>query len=93
MDGFDVSRTVSAGEPSPHKFILLNSTPDVGAIRAGDWKLIVSTKGEPQLFNLASDPNEANDLAKGQPERVVELQKRLDTIAAADNEVKVKKGT
>jgi arylsulfatase A-like enzyme len=41
LDGLDVWGTLTANEPSPHDVILLNTTPDIGAIRAGDWKLIV----------------------------------------------------
>jgi arylsulfatase A-like enzyme len=41
LDGLDVSETIAAGAPTPHKEILLNATPVNGAIRAGDWKLIV----------------------------------------------------
>ena len=28
------------------------------ALRHGDWKLIVPSKGSPQLFNIATDPYE-----------------------------------
>ena len=38
---------------------------------------------------LADDPSEANDLAATQVERVAEMQKRLNEIAAADNDAKV----
>ncbi|MDO7842665.1 sulfatase family protein [Sphingomonas immobilis] len=38
------------------------------AIRDGDWKLLAEFGGaKPQLYNLASDPAEAKDLAAGQP--------------------------
>ena len=38
------------------------------AIREGDWKLFAEAGGaSPQLFNLASDPVEANDLAASEP--------------------------
>jgi arylsulfatase A-like enzyme len=30
------------GKPSPHTEILLNSRPDTGAIRMGDWKLVLN---------------------------------------------------
>ncbi len=35
------------GKPSPHTEILLNTTPQGGALRMADWKLIVSTGAAP----------------------------------------------
>ena len=48
------------------------------AIRAGDWKLIQYYEdGRHELFNLAADPGESHDLAAAQPDRVLELARRL----------------
>jgi len=55
------------------------------ALRHGDWKLIVTAKGEPQLFNIATDPYEKVDAATSHPERVADLQKRLAEHKAKDN--------
>lgn len=54
------------------------------AIRHGDWKLIVASKQEPQLFNLSSDPYEKHNLATDTPERVAELQRLLAEQQALD---------
>lgn len=51
LDGRDVWPTIAEGQPSPHEEILLNATPTKGAIRVGDWKLVLNG-------NLA-DPEEA----------------------------------
>ena len=68
------------------------------SLRDGDWKMIqanpgpsisVSTNTElgtgpgPQLYNVAQDPNEQNDLAAQFPGRVAELSAALDSIRAA----------
>jgi arylsulfatase len=47
------------------------------AIRHGDWKLVHGRADEnpPELFNLAADTSEKNDLAAAQPAKVQELQK------------------
>lgn len=47
------------------------------AIRHEDWKLVHGRAGEtpPELFNLAVDVREQNDLATAQPAKVQELQK------------------
>ena len=34
--------TLADGKPSPHDAILINTTPNAGAVRAGDWKLVVN---------------------------------------------------
>jgi len=43
-----------------------------GAVREGNWKLV---KGE--LYNLASDPSEQNNLAKKEPERAQRMKTLL----------------
>ena len=40
LDGRDAWPTIAEGRPSPHEDILLNVTPNNGAIRAGNWKLV-----------------------------------------------------
>ncbi len=67
------------------------------SVRQGRWKLIESSKGpalnrqvnietgnlgKPQLYDLAADPGETQNLADSQPTRVIELQKLLDKVRA-----------
>src|SRR5436309_13011541 len=42
LDGRDAWATIAHGKPSPHEEILLNATPTNGALRAGDWKLVLN---------------------------------------------------
>lgn len=42
LDGRDAWPTIAAGKSSPHGEILINATPQTGAIRAGDWKLVLN---------------------------------------------------
>lgn len=50
-----------------------------GAIRKGDWKLIeFFDTGQKELYNLADDISEKNNLAGTNPEEVAELQKLLN---------------
>jgi arylsulfatase len=63
------------------------------AIRRGDWKLVADRDGPWELYNLAVDRGESNDLAAEHPERVAELaafwQARADEfreLALADLE-------
>lgn len=48
------------------------------AIRSGDWKL-VGTRDQRELFNLATDPAEAKNLATQQPAKVKALTTLHDT--------------
>jgi arylsulfatase A-like enzyme len=84
LDGKDIWPTLTAGAPSPHDAILLNTTPTDGAVRAGDWKLVVHTKpkASAELFNLTADPSERHNLASAEPAKVKELQILLDRFAS-----------
>lgn len=106
LDGRDAWPAITEGAASPHVAILLNTTPTGGAIRVGDWKLIVGgdmpdtedgfsptgkvkKKGKKkadkgprvELFNLAEDPNEKNNLASTNTDKVGELRTKLDELA------------
>ena len=96
VDGLDIWPTITQGKPSPHDAILLNTTPRTGALRAGDWKLVVKYgdddpddpgAGTPgaasvELFNLKDDPYERTNLAPREPRKVEELRKTLAGYAA-----------
>src|SRR4051794_33467205 len=42
LDGRDAWPAITRGAASPHESILLNATPTSGAIRVGDWKLVLN---------------------------------------------------
>jgi arylsulfatase A-like enzyme len=95
LDGRDIWPTLAEGKPSPHDAILLNVTPAAGAVRAGDWKLVVKNgiddpDGNPpkkagkrsvELFNLKGDPYEKTNLAEKNPEKAKELRAVLAGFA------------
>jgi arylsulfatase A-like enzyme len=115
VDGKDAWATIADGKPSPHQEILVNSTPMNGAIRMGDWKLVLNGQhtevdegpgdenaaaasrpsrrnlraarqnqgeGRVELFNIKDDPFEKTNLADANAEKVKELHKRYDELAA-----------
>lgn len=41
VDGTDIWPTLANGKHLPNREILLNTTPDTGALRLGDWKIVV----------------------------------------------------
>ena len=45
IDGRDAWATIAAGQPSPHSEILINAAPMSGAIRVGNWKLVLNGNG------------------------------------------------
>lgn len=45
IDGRDAWGTIAAGQPSPHAEILINAAPRGGALRAGNWKLVLNGNG------------------------------------------------
>ncbi len=80
-DGLDIWPVLTKGAKSPHDAILLHGTAlNAKAIRMGDWKLLLQGSGKMELYNLAEDISEKNDLAATQPQRVKELRARLDEL-------------
>jgi arylsulfatase A-like enzyme len=129
VDGIDAWEVIAKGAETPaDRAILLNATPLNGAVRLGEWKLIIGvgrsltdaeaceedssnagTEGAKeqrrqarqtaaaaagaagkeipddasmQLFNLAKDPGEKNDVAKEHPDKVKQLRAAYDRLAA-----------
>jgi arylsulfatase A-like enzyme len=83
LDGVDVWQTIGEGKPSPRTEIVYNVEPFRGAVRQGDWKLIWRTPlpSSVELYNIPQDPSEKNNLATANPDKVVELQKRIEELA------------
>ena len=84
LDGLDMWATITEGKPSPRTEVVYNVEMFRGAVRQGDWKLVWRTTlpSKLELFNLAQDPYEKNDLAQQTPDKVRELQQRIDTLGA-----------
>lgn len=95
LDGRDIWPVLTAGAKSPHDALLLHGTrPGKMAIRMGDWKLLVGASekdaeevrsddgsvGKVELYNLANDIGEKNNLASAKPEKAKELKARLDEL-------------
>lgn len=80
VDGVDLLPHLTGGKASrPHDTMCWRFAGQ-WAVRSGDWKLVVSRGGSgfPELYDLAADVGEQNDLAAREPERVAELKKLYD---------------
>ena len=79
FDGKNIWPTLADSQPSPHDDVLINVEAFRGAIRKGDWKLvkIALLPGKTELFDLAKDPGEKDNVAGQFPEIVSELNARL----------------
>ena len=85
-DGQDVS-AIWKGEPgarSPYEAFFFYLVDELQAVRVGDWKLRYAIQkgrhadtSRPQLFNLAEDLAEQNDVASQHPQLVEELIQRM----------------
>jgi arylsulfatase A-like enzyme len=94
-DGLDIWPVLTQGAKSPHEALLLpGMAPDKMALRMGDWKLLLNASdkdaeeakgrdkaiGKMELYNLANDIAEENNLAKTQPQKLAEMRARLDAL-------------
>lgn len=83
LDGTDVWPAIADGASSPRTGIVYNVDPLMGAVREGDLKLVWKAALPPsvELFNLADDRAEAQNLAAAFPDRVAALQARIVDLA------------
>lgn len=81
LDGVNVWETIAEGKPSARTEFFYNVEPFRGGIRQGDWKLIWRTvlPTGVELYNLAEDPYEKNNVAADHPDKVAAMQARIET--------------
>jgi arylsulfatase A len=85
IDGKNITTLLFAGEKgeSEYEVFFYWSKQHIGAVRMGDLKLRMKwdqktkTRGEPELFNLAEDVSEKNNLAAQMPEKTQQLMEVL----------------
>lgn len=82
LDGMNVWSALEGGGPSPRSEFIYNVEPFRAAMRQGDWKLIWRPliPSSADLFNLAEDPYEKNNLAAAHPEKVDTMKERIETL-------------
>ena len=82
LDGVDVWGTIAEGKPSPRTEVIYNVEPFRAAMRQGDWKIIWRTliPSSVDLYNLAEDPYEKNNVAAAHPEKVAAMKARIEAL-------------
>ena len=87
IEGLSLWDSVSAEQP-PVARTLYWRTSEQLALRRGDWKLVFTgatpEEGKKELFDLAADPNETEDLAEKHPEIVSSLVEEMKKQAQLD---------
>ncbi len=83
IDGRDIRNLLFQPETavSPHRYYHYYRGNNLRAIRFDEWKLHLNGDGEPQLFNLAKDISEQNDVAGEHPnlvDRLLKVRDRFD---------------
>lgn len=83
LDGHQVWSAIAEGKPSGHSEVAYNIEPFRGAVRKNKRKLVWTSllPSRVQLFNLEDDPNETTDFAHEPPQKVKELQRRIEGLA------------
>ncbi|QGJ71538.1 Hypothetical protein PBC10988_32450 [Planctomycetales bacterium 10988] len=70
IDGVSLWSHLTTGKPLPERSLYWNDIQR-WAMRDGDWKLVLTSPiADPELYDLASDQEESNDLSGTHPERV-----------------------
>ena len=96
LDGCDILPVLTQGKPSPHEEILLNTSPRAGAIRVGDWKLVLNgSVGSSEEDDESPSPARGKQAARRNQPPKVELFNLAQDLSekhdlAAENPDKVK---
>ena len=89
-DGIDISDLLIDRKPLPQRAIYTAGPRwRESSLRLGDYKLITRGSGDAQkveLYNIAIDPSEQNDLSKHETDLKTNLLEKLKSAAAADRD-------
>ena len=84
-DGQDVWPAISGKATKPAPRTIYIPVKGGAAVRNGDWKLIDYNAANPsELFNLAKDPYEKNNLAGTETKKLKELETLLEALRKND---------
>jgi arylsulfatase A-like enzyme len=87
IDGVSMAAALHGGTPAVHDFFYweFHERGFQQAVRMGRWKAVRLAQGTPlELYNLAADPDERNNVAKANPAVIARVETYLKT-ARVDN--------
>ncbi len=79
LDGKDIWPCLTKNGPSPHEAILLNAAPNTGAIRVGNWKLILNGNAR------ESDEEKSTEKTKGKKKKKEMEEANLELFDLAND--------
>ncbi|KJD37297.1 arylsulfatase [Tamlana sedimentorum] len=85
IDGKDVFHTIQGKSKTPNQYFFYHSKGNLEAVRSGKWKLRISGKQSPSLYNLENDIGETTNVIKSHPD--IESKLRL-AIQDFESEIK-----
>ncbi len=85
LDGTSYAKVLTGAEDLPHRLLFWHfphytnqGSRPAGAVRDGAWKLVEHYEdGRLELYHLADDPGEANDLSAREPGRAAAMKAKL----------------
>ena len=93
-DGIDITPLLTEHRPLPERpLYAVGPGWRSRSLRLGDWKLIVHQQKQDrrlELFNLSADPQEKDNQAERQAERVRQMLRTMDEIATHDRDAVAK---
>jgi len=94
LDGTDLSGVLLRGESLPERpLYAVGTSARSKSLRQGEWKLIVfgdrAKGGRTELYRIDTDPEEANNLASSEPDRVEKMLAEMYRIGRADGDSQV----
>lgn len=95
LDGRSFRGLLTGSSYTPHDYLFWNRPRKAQAIRRGDWKAIrfapniagAGPEGRFELYNLATDLGERNNVAADHPDLVAELDALMDSSVGFDPRV------
>jgi arylsulfatase A-like enzyme len=84
-DGLDRWQVISGADATPAPRTIYIAHPRGQALLRGDWKIIRIKDDSPQLFDIANDPYEQENLASARPDKLREMIGLLEAERAKDD--------
>ena len=89
LEGQSLSLILQGSQSTPHDPLYFHYATD-RALRSGDWKIASAKGGKWELYNLADDRTELNDLAAKDPAKVEKMATQWFAIAKDKERLKGK---